>query len=271
MIRRGFTYNTTDLVDSPKPWGPREVTFHEDVIDTLVKGTVAGVKDSDNGHRHFDLFNAYGNRLVSIYGGAGGDDGYVDFINTSGVRTMVSAIVDTGGHFNVVAASSTLFEVNAESGNFHIDCEVPLLVHDSLILDVGTFIGCTTDTDMIGLTANKVTVASDLDVGSDTVRQLAKVYGNLQISTKVSESATSIAFYNESDLTASFLTFGSSLLLTTESGKDLTFAAERVSMNGNVNTISNIVEYADNAAAVSGGLTTGDLYRTGDILKIVHA
>ena len=30
-------------------------------------------------------------------------------------------------------------------------------------------------------------------------------------------------------------------------------------------------EYADNAAAKAGGLTDGQLYRTGDILKIVHA
>lgn len=35
-------------------------------------------------------------------------------------------------------------------------------------------------------------------------------------------------------------------------------------------TISGIAEYADNAAAISGGLTAGRLYRTGDILKIVH-
>jgi hypothetical protein len=32
-----------------------------------------------------------------------------------------------------------------------------------------------------------------------------------------------------------------------------------------------IVEFADNAAAVTGGLVAGDLYRTGDALKIVHA
>lgn len=28
--------------------------------------------------------------------------------------------------------------------------------------------------------------------------------------------------------------------------------------------------YADNAAALAGGLTAGQIYRTGDILKIVH-
>lgn len=32
-----------------------------------------------------------------------------------------------------------------------------------------------------------------------------------------------------------------------------------------------IPEYADNATAVAGGLVIGKFYRTGDILKVVHA
>lgn len=35
-------------------------------------------------------------------------------------------------------------------------------------------------------------------------------------------------------------------------------------------TINGVQEFADNAAAITGGLTTGQVYRTGDILKIVH-
>ncbi|HOR33099.1 MAG TPA: hypothetical protein PLT30_15795 [Deltaproteobacteria bacterium] len=31
-----------------------------------------------------------------------------------------------------------------------------------------------------------------------------------------------------------------------------------------------VTEYADNAAALAGGLKAGDLYRTGDALKVVH-
>lgn len=31
-----------------------------------------------------------------------------------------------------------------------------------------------------------------------------------------------------------------------------------------------VLEFADNAAAITGGLTVGDLYRTADVLKIVH-
>jgi hypothetical protein len=34
--------------------------------------------------------------------------------------------------------------------------------------------------------------------------------------------------------------------------------------------IQGVTEYADNTAAIAGGLTTGDVYRTGDLLKIVH-
>lgn len=35
-------------------------------------------------------------------------------------------------------------------------------------------------------------------------------------------------------------------------------------------TISNVAQYADNAAAITAGLNVGQVYRTGDLLKIVH-
>ncbi len=34
--------------------------------------------------------------------------------------------------------------------------------------------------------------------------------------------------------------------------------------------VTGVSEFADNTAAIAGGLTTGDVYRTGDLLKIVH-
>lgn len=34
--------------------------------------------------------------------------------------------------------------------------------------------------------------------------------------------------------------------------------------------IASTPEYADNAAALLGGLVVGQIYRTGDVLKIVH-
>ena len=33
---------------------------------------------------------------------------------------------------------------------------------------------------------------------------------------------------------------------------------------------ASIAEYADNTAAIAAGLTVGDLYRTVDVLKVVH-
>lgn len=35
-------------------------------------------------------------------------------------------------------------------------------------------------------------------------------------------------------------------------------------------TVVGLAEHADNAAAISAGLTTGAFYRTGDLLKVVH-
>lgn len=40
--------------------------------------------------------------------------------------------------------------------------------------------------------------------------------------------------------------------------------------NANAIVIANTPQYADNAAALAGGLTAGKIYRTGDLLKIVH-
>lgn len=34
--------------------------------------------------------------------------------------------------------------------------------------------------------------------------------------------------------------------------------------------LSNVQEYADNTAAITAGLNAGQVYRTGDVLKIVH-
>lgn len=56
-------------------------------------------------------------------------------------------------------------------------------------------------------------------------------------------------------------------IFASDPGSPSYFAA-KVSMAGNANiTLS---EYADNAAALLAGLSIGDMYRTGDALKIVH-
>lgn len=38
----------------------------------------------------------------------------------------------------------------------------------------------------------------------------------------------------------------------------------------NTPSFTGVLEYADNAAALTAGLVAGNVYRTGDVLKIVH-
>lgn len=38
----------------------------------------------------------------------------------------------------------------------------------------------------------------------------------------------------------------------------------------NTPSFTGLIEYTDNSAALAGGLVVGNIYRTGDILKIVH-
>ena len=45
----------------------------------------------------------------------------------------------------------------------------------------------------------------------------------------------------------------------------------RITVNSvGITNIANVPTYADNAAALLAGLVAGDIYRTGDTLKIVH-
>ena len=37
-----------------------------------------------------------------------------------------------------------------------------------------------------------------------------------------------------------------------------------------ITNYTDLPEYADNAAAIAAGLTSGQVYRTGDLLKVVH-
>ena len=40
--------------------------------------------------------------------------------------------------------------------------------------------------------------------------------------------------------------------------------------DGTAGPTADVPEFADNNSAISGGLIAGQLYRTGDVLKVVH-
>ena len=50
----------------------------------------------------------------------------------------------------------------------------------------------------------------------------------------------------------------------------LLLALFQANFNAAAIVIANVPQHADNAAALLAGLTAGELYRTGDNLKIVH-
>jgi len=50
----------------------------------------------------------------------------------------------------------------------------------------------------------------------------------------------------------------------------LLLALFEANFNAPAIVIASTPSYADNAAALAGGLVVGQIYRTGDILKIVH-
>jgi hypothetical protein len=62
---------------------------------------------------------------------------------------------------------------------------------------------------------------------------------------------------------------GGTLNLYQNSGAAATISSTKMTISRTLN-IGTVSEYADNAAALAGGLVNGDVYRTGDILKIVH-
>lgn len=57
---------------------------------------------------------------------------------------------------------------------------------------------------------------------------------------------------------------------TLETTQNSNFTTGNISILNNT-TLEGILEFADNTAAVAGGLGVGSLYRTGDLVKVVHA
>jgi hypothetical protein len=52
--------------------------------------------------------------------------------------------------------------------------------------------------------------------------------------------------------------------------KQLEYLTKVTYTASNTPHLSNVLEYTDNANAIANGLVDGDVYRTGDVLKIVH-
>ena len=121
----------------------------------------------------------------------------------------------------------------------------------------------------------------DVGIGTLTPERLLHLNGaNPRILIEASSSNPEINFKNNGDLPEEIWS-----IYKNETTDDLQFYqnGNKVTIQkntGNVGigttnpnsklSIVGLSEYADNAAALSAGLVAGDLYRTGDLLKIVH-
>lgn len=105
-------------------------------------------------------------------------------------------------------------------------------------------------------TAAAIPKWSDADTLTDSVMSETatgiSLTGDLAISRDLSVTRTSTF----SDMTASAIT------------STTTINANNITSTGKI--IANVSEYNDNADAIAGGEAVGTLYRTGDLLKIVH-
>lgn len=128
----------------------------------------------------------------------------------------------------------------------------------------------------------------NIDTGATeytTVSELLTALSNFSITKSVSGSGHGLTIENSADAagTYTFLQIkvpysggaGSTVVdLKVDDAKLLTLSNDfgniLISPFGNF-LIANIAEHADNTAAVTAGLAAGTLYRTGDVLKIVHA
>jgi len=77
---------------------------------------------------------------------------------------------------------------------------------------------------------------------------------------------------NYTSKTATSLVFASTVIPTYAVGTNVlvTSAGSYTEIKSNGQLSTPALEYADNAAAIAGGLKVNDIYRTGDLLKVVH-
>ena len=156
--------------------------------------------------------------------------------------------------------------------------EIGALATGDLLTVVDISNGNRTNTLEIGDLSSYIITTSSLTNGSGTAATIPKWSdADTLTDSLMSETATGISLTG--DLTASNdLIAGRDLSVTrTSTFSDLTaegvtsttiINANNITSTGKI--IANVSEYNDNADALAGGEVIGTVYRTGDLLKIVH-
>jgi len=118
------------------------------------------------------------------------------------------------------------------------------------------------------------------DTTTETVT-IASIDSSTQITTTLNYTGTTAGgkiIYNNTASQAvgdSFVLNRNGNLLIKDGNDSDYVASDKLEVRGNIKAsgilkATGTTEYADNTAALAGGLIAGDIYRTGDLLKIVH-
>jgi hypothetical protein len=201
----------------------------------------------------------YFNDGVAARFGTGGDlilyhDGSNSFIADTGTGKLKVL----ASQFDIINAANTEFMAefieNAEVRLYHNNSKKFETTTDGVNVVSGTVAGST----------HRLSVGK---VGSNIGNQ--KSILELVENTSGSNMNYGFSFTTDGDSTNNLIirrhqnsTTGATVMTINRADDNVTFA-------GNLK-IQGISEYADNTAAIAAGLTTGQLYRTGDLLKIVH-
>lgn len=177
---------------------------------------------------------AYPEQKYSVYGAA------VNFPAYNSVTGTLLLAKNSDGNFGYISASN--LQTTLDGAGLATDAELQALSASVAGVFDGSGVGVfSTVQALANGTADNFKVGDDVYIGDINVSNVMQVKG-------------------VQDGTKGYIQFGSGS------------AMPKIGGGGqNHLSITNIPTYASNAAAISGGLSTNDIYRNGDNLCIVHA
>lgn len=167
--------------------------------------------------------------------------------------------------------NNALFQITSEEG-LRLEYQSPQSFND-----VSSHIWMDGNRININVTDEEENFESNLNIGRTHIQMANFDYGTNNRGALELDPQNS-AFYNATDNNSASSGLDSGIDGETDAATHAILYAtstdgnttKRIIVNPGYIKLDGVVEFADNAAALSGGLTAGCVYRTGDNLKIVH-
>jgi len=244
MIIEGNDYVSIVLSDNT-------ATANERVFATQVLDGKYQIKPlNDNG-----TGTAGGEAFTVLHGGNVGigttTPGYK--LEVDGTARITSALTFGGNVNNIIAGTGSSLDFKSNGNyNFRKGANTHLT-----ILDLGNVgIGTTTPTTKFQVAGNSTYISVINTSNNKAIELGADSSGDGQIIMRDGSNNNKLLFYAEANAN-NYINNGGNFGIGTAS------PTAKLQVVG-------LAEHADNAAAITAGLTTGAFYRTGDLLKVVH-